>query len=391
MMKNVLLKRILFILALLFSSLIALQYLPAELVFIIAFAVFIFFSRYLHHLSDISLNTKANLNLSNSDKIRHEALLTGTKELAQQSINSLQNNQHDLLGLIGTQEGAINTLTNAFMAIQELINQQQTHIHTLLSVELEGDGAPIDIDMHQFAKNTAKTLNHFVEVATNMGNESSYLLEKVEHISAQMPAVMNALQGIEQIASQTNLLALNAAIEAARAGDAGRGFAVVAGEVRSLSNSSSQVSHNIQKQLSSINTLITELAKEVKNIAIQDVDYVHDSKDEVNEAITQLTHKADNDLQMTRNLDALASELLEAVHNAMRGLQFGDISVQSLRFTLDGINLLKDTMQQVGDIEGVNVSDELDLIVQAFQNNKQQRVQNPVSSSNMDSGDVEFF
>ena len=111
----------------------------------------------------------------------------------------------------------------------------------------------------------------------------------------------------------------------------------------------------------------------------------------MNEAINQLAHKADNDLQMTRNLDGLATELLEAVHNAMRGLQFGDISIQSLRFTLDSVTQLSETMRQVENINGLHIADEINLVVKTFQEKKEQRVHNPVSSSSMDSGDVEFF
>ncbi|PKG38373.1 methyl-accepting chemotaxis protein [Psychromonas sp. Urea-02u-13] len=391
MVKNVKLKRMIYISVLLIISLLALQYIPAELVIIFILAVMIILTGYLKTVDQLPLQGENCFN-SNSHQIEScDKILTSTKGLASLCSSSLQESKSDLADLIGTQEGAINTLTNAFMAIQELLNQQQTHIHTLLSAEVSDEGSCVEMDMRDFAEKTSKTLNHFVEIATNMGNESIYLLEKVDHISAQMPGVMNALQGIEQIASQTNLLALNAAIEAARAGDAGRGFAVVAGEVRSLSDSSSKVSHNIQQQLSAINTLIADLSKEVKNIAVQDVDYVHDSKDEVNAAISQLTHKADNDLKMTQNLDGLASELLEAVHDAMRGLQFGDISIQSLQFTLDGVSHLSDVMCEVEKIPGVNIAIEVDDVLKTFKEKKDQRLHNPVSSSSMDSGEVEFF
>ncbi|MCP4324140.1 MAG: chemotaxis protein [Psychromonas sp.] len=391
MINNVTLKKIVYISALLFTSIIAIQYIPAEIVIIFTLALSVLLGTYLSSNSNVNNNKNSHAFFNSESSNNCANILTSTKELAQQSVASLKQNQDDLSDLIGTQEGAIHTLANAFLAIEALLTQQQGYIKTLLSVEVEGKGQSTQMDMRQFAENTSKTLNHFVEIATNMGNKSIYLSKKVDHISEQMPGVMKALQGIEQIASQTNLLALNAAIEAARAGEAGRGFAVVADEVRALSSSSSEVSHNIQKQLSLINELVVELSKEVKSIASQDVDYVHDSKDEVNEAITQLAHKADNDLQMTRDLEGLATELLEAVHDVMRGLQFGDISVQSLRFTLDGVTQLSEAMQQVENINGANAPGELDLIIKAFQEREEQRVHNPVSSSSMDSGDVELF
>lgn len=384
MLKNVQLKKSLYLSVLLISSLFSLQYIPAELVLIITIAIFILLSNYFC----VKTDQNNSLDLKSDVLESYEDILNSTRALATQSITSLQNNRHDLSDLIGVQEGAIATLTDAFMSIQALLTQQQTYIYNLLNADKDSS---TKMNMSEFAKNTVKTLNHFIEIADSMGNETIYLLDKVEYISAQMPAVMKALQGIEQIASQTNLLALNAAIEAARAGEAGRGFAVVADEVRSLSNSSSKVSHNIQKQLSSMNILIAELATEVKNIASKDVDYVHNSKDELNEAITELAAKAENDLQMTHNLNGLACELTDAVHNAMRGLQFGDISIQSLQFTVDDLELLSDAMLQLKCSEGIDLANEINLVLEKYQHKKEQKVHNPVSSSSMDSGDVEFF
>ena len=61
--------------------------------------------------------------------------------------------------------------------------------------------------------------------------------------------IASLLGDIDQITLQTNLLALNASVEAARAGDQGRGFAVVAGEVRQLSQRTSEIAESIRRRI----------------------------------------------------------------------------------------------------------------------------------------------
>jgi methyl-accepting chemotaxis protein len=61
--------------------------------------------------------------------------------------------------------------------------------------------------------------------------------------------IARLLGEIDAISAQTNLLALNASVEAARAGEQGRGFAVVAGEVRKLSQRSSDIARSIRERV----------------------------------------------------------------------------------------------------------------------------------------------
>lgn len=73
---------------------------------------------------------------------------------------------------------------------------------------------------------------------------------------------------ITSVSSQSNLLALNAAIEAARAGEAGKGFSVVAGEMRKLSQMSSDSAKKISQLLLEMKNSINEVIKEINTTSI---------------------------------------------------------------------------------------------------------------------------
>ena len=58
------------------------------------------------------------------------------------------------------------------------------------------------------------------------------------------------IRTIKQVTAATRILALNALVESNRAGEAGRGFAVVANEVKSISGRISQITHELESELS---------------------------------------------------------------------------------------------------------------------------------------------
>ncbi|ULR33051.1 methyl-accepting chemotaxis protein [Dickeya fangzhongdai] len=86
------------------------------------------------------------------------------------------------------------------------------------------------------------------------------------------------------------MLALNAAVEAARAGEQGRGFAVVAGEVRSLSQRSSQAAKDIAaliaesvERTNAGSTLVAEAGQTMESI-VNSVSRVNDIMGEISSA-----------------------------------------------------------------------------------------------------------
>ncbi|HIJ63762.1 MAG TPA: chemotaxis protein [Rhodospirillaceae bacterium] len=84
--------------------------------------------------------------------------------------------------------------------------------------------------------------------------------ERILELSQQVSDIADRRLGaIDGIIRSTRILALNAMIEASRAGEMGRGFAVVANEVKSVSNSVTQVAGEFSRELQDAVGELTDL------------------------------------------------------------------------------------------------------------------------------------
>jgi methyl-accepting chemotaxis protein len=302
----------------------------------------------------------------------------------------VQEGMSNLAAQIGIQSDAVHTLTDAFQKIKELLDEQQQSIKTLLhDVHDEKADGTISQHMSNFADSTYELLNRFVDTTVNMSSSFMELVEKVGFISEQMPRALKALQDIDQIASQTNLLALNAAIEAARAGDSGRGFAVVADEVRALSNRSSGFSMAIQTQLREIARGIDDLKLTVSDVASQDMTYVLQVKSEMKLVSDNLIRRAERDQQVTKEMEPIVSALVEQLHNAMRALQFEDMSTQNMHHTIRRLEELLPIAKSLS-VTGSNLSQLMNELSRYKEADLRQQ-HNPVSASSVASGSVDLF
>jgi methyl-accepting chemotaxis protein len=295
--------------------------------------------------------------------------------------------RNSILAINSTQNDAVETLTHSFTNLKHLTEFQSAEIVSLIHSDKTESGKTW---MEEFAGNTAATLDKFVETTIHMSASSMNLVEQVDIINGSVPDVLKALKDIDQIASQTNLLALNAAIEAARAGEAGRGFAVVADEVRSLSNRSAGFSEQIQKKLKDMADQIQSLTRDIGHVASQDVSYVIDAKKDVQLAMAQLVAKASEDKAHAVHLSDNTTALQQALYDAIRGLQFGDINSQHLVYAAENIGFIQSHLSGLQSSEVLHVNADLHRKLQEMREYREKRL-NPVSAHSIAGGDVDFF
>jgi methyl-accepting chemotaxis protein len=325
-----------------------------------------------------------------SAESRQHQDLAHAKQLYQQLLSEMEpllaDCRNSILAINQTQTDAVTTLTGSFTRLKQLTELHGEEIVSLIDADKAESGKTW---MEDFAGNTAVTLDKFVETTIHMSASSMDLVAQVGKINSSVPDVLKALKDIDQIASQTNLLALNAAIEAARAGEAGRGFAVVADEVRSLSNRSAGFSDQIQRKLKDMAEQIQCLTQDIGKVASQDVSYVLDAKKDVYAAMKQLVTKSANDQIHTANLSENTIAIQQALYDAIRGLQFGEMNSQSLMRTADHLVFIQQ------HLAGLNQSDVLQLTL-----NLQSKLHNirefrekrlHASAANATAGDIDFF
>lgn len=303
-------------------------------------------------------------------------------------VDSLLNEScQSILAVKSTQNDAISTLSNSFMTLKNMSESQGNDIFRLIKTDKVESG---ETWLEHFASSTALTLDKFVETTINMSATSMDLVHQVDKINSSVPVVLSALEDIDQIASQTNLLALNAAIEAARAGEAGRGFAVVADEVRSLSNRSAGFSVQIQRMINEMADQIKLLTDNIGRVASQDISYVMEAKKHVQQAMINLVENATEDKAIAKELSENNIKLQKLLNDAIRSLQFDDINSQNLLFIKETISFLQDHLMNLKQNELVDKNNNLNKSLMAIKKYRESKL-NPVSSTNVDSGEIDLF
>lgn len=261
------------------------------------------------------------------------------------------------------------------------------------------------VDGKNLGDEVSDIMDMFTENLTMMRDDSLAMVTSLSSMKSYLVEVDKLLQEIDGISSQTNLLALNAAIEAARAGENGRGFAVVADEVRALSKRSNAFSEQVRGKFTMVKSEMDVASHVVGKMASRDMSMSLNSKDHLSGLMKDIDDINADVAQKLNEVSAVSEELNVDVGNAVRSLQFEDISRQLLEHMEHRIQSLSQMIgcitQFESDMVEIMVSPDGQQQMPYLERIEQLRIQlntimlavreAPVTQEGMDEGEVELF
>ncbi len=308
----------------------------------------------------------------------------------------------ELLKLKQIVADAVLTMSSSFNNLHQLTSGQSRVVHTLIS-ELDGSRNKEDtgLTFQQFTDETDKVLGFFIEHILMISKQSMQLVGVINDVGVHMAQVEKLLTDVQKIADQTNLLALNAAIEAARAGEAGRGFAVVADEVRNLSKNSDRFSEEIKKVVVASKANIQQAHNMIELMASKDMNIALSAKDKIDKMMEEIETINSKIAHSISEVSILTDRVESSVNDAVRGLQFEDMSrqlIECLQKNIQHFQAMSDEIAVgMGIFKTSNIDtwenqlhsgiDRLREIKQHWQNNSQV----VVSQSSVEEGEIELF
>ena len=323
---------------------------------------------------------------------------SGLDACTEQEIASVQAELTQLKRVVAD---AVVTMTGSFNSLHTLTSEQSTLVHSLMTLMGDTSDNIEGLSFSKFTKETDNVLSFFIDYILDVSRQSMEMVDVINDVGEHMSKVEKLLTDVQGIADQTNLLALNAAIEAARAGEAGRGFAVVADEVRNLSRNSDKFSEEIRVVVNASKKNINLAHNMIEKMASKDMNIAITSKANIDTMMADIAVMNDTIAIKIAEVSGLTDQIESSVGDAVRGLQFEDMSRQMLEFVDSNVLHFQAVSDELRIGLGVFKTgdnsawmSELEQGVSRINEMKQQwseKEKKVVSQSSMDEGDIELF
>ncbi|MDP3858373.1 MAG: methyl-accepting chemotaxis protein [Stagnimonas sp.] len=278
------------------------------------------------------------------EKPRDEAWLAEQHRLLAGICGSARDEAHGVLGEVDRVRvlirDAVGQLQQSFEAMNRQSREQSATVARIVSRQdaVAGEG----VNVHGFVSQAGHLMSGLVESLAQVSAQSSASVGQIDTMVQHLDAIFELLDDVKSIDDQTNLLALNATIEAARAGEAGRGFAVVAEEIRNLSQRSNTFNEQIRKRVGSSREAVAVVRGSVGEMANRDLSLSRKAQQEMAGVLGQVEALNSSMEAGMKELSESGQHIATAVGEAVRCLQFEDISTQALSAAANHIGRVQD-------------------------------------------------
>lgn len=262
-------------------------------------------------------------------------------EIEQSQRQELHEAEVEIVRVTGLFRESVAVLSDCFQRLGDISDREHAIVQQVFG-EHRGERT-----MSGFVEDASQLMDEFVAILVDMSKQGMATVYRIDDMSKQLEGMFSLIHQISSLAGQTNLLALNASIEAARAGEAGRGFGVVATEVQRLAAASQALNQQIHEQVNQAKVSIGQVRTTVAQMAARDLNTTIDAKDRVSnmlEGVGNINQSLNNSMA---ELSGLNDQIAAGVVDAVRTLQFEDISTQSLQVALRHVVRLKQMSQDL--------------------------------------------
>lgn len=215
----------------------------------------------------------------------------------------------------------------------------------------EGGEAPETTSFEVLIEECGETLVRILKVAEEAGGVSRRAIERIQQMDQVAQEIAVALAQLEQVASGNKTLALNARVEAKHAGSHGAGFAVFATEVISQTERSQKVNAQVGGLITNLRTLAGSALNDLREMNDRDRKRVEECKLEVDESLKDLVAAQGEMKKMLTGMTEDGALLANDIGEAVRGLQFQDLTSQRISHVVEDLNTLhRKLTSRFGDV-----------------------------------------
>lgn len=270
-------------------------------------------------------------------------------EIERSQRQELQEAEVEIVRVTGLFREAVGVLSDGFQRLNGISDREHAIVQQVFGSQ------DSDRRLSGFVEDASRLMDEFVVVLVDMSKQGMATVYHIDDMAKQLEGMFALIHQISSLAGQTNLLALNASIEAARAGEAGRGFGVVATEVQRLAAASQTLNQQIHEQVTLAKETIGQVRGTVAQMAARDLNTTIDAKDRVSTMLEGVGKMNQTMSASVTELSQLNDQMAAGVADAVRTLQFEDISTQSLQVALRHVVRLKQMSQDLSALRQVEL------------------------------------